>query len=277
MTISQSALIERFSNGATHGEASHMFIEGDTLYSYGHHFPLLIRTDFGYVQNGDKYSITTSCHQSQCSHLATVIIPFSALESARIPPCCFTLVDKTAERYDTRTYKDSEGNMHEVEERRPESCLLENEGHYYLSSMDMWQYFLVELPEACQTTDDAFEMLIPAEAKGRNYQRQGEWFVFEADALPIQLTVKGMPLDKARISKMIYKTMQRNYTLPHRDNGNPHTATRGDFINGVHYISGQLHHSEHRMLRLSKSDNPVIFEAWENTALNSWAAQGNVD
>ncbi len=43
--LSQSTLIDRFANGAERGSASHMFIEGDVIYSYGHHFALAIRQD----------------------------------------------------------------------------------------------------------------------------------------------------------------------------------------------------------------------------------------
>lgn len=266
--LSQSKLIDRFQNGRTHGTASHMYIDGDTLYSYGHHFPLLVRRKFGYLLNGDKYSSTTSQHQGACRQLATVIIPFSALHSARVNPYSFDLVDKDAERIDTRQYKDKDGNLHEVEERRPESCIIKQDNRYFLSSMDNWRYFIVELPQPCDTCPQAFDMLIPPQVKGKEYQRQGEWFIIPSQ-VPQTLffnTAKGM-----------YKYMVRNYTLPHKDSGNPHMATRGCNLDGIHYISGQLHHPEHKMLRLSQSNNPLIFQACVNTAIGAWSASGRVD
>ena len=63
-----------------------MFIEDDTLYSYGKHFPLLVRipqwSNDGILMNADKYSVTTSKHQSMCFNIATIQIPFSALVQA---------------------------------------------------------------------------------------------------------------------------------------------------------------------------------------------------
>ena len=86
---SQAKLIDEFENGAKRGTASSMFIESDTLYSYGHHFPLAIRfekTDgYQFVVNGDRYSVSTSAHQNQCFGLGPQI-PFSALHAARIQP-----------------------------------------------------------------------------------------------------------------------------------------------------------------------------------------------
>ena len=40
-----------------------MFIEGDTLYSYGYHFPLAKRVEGGFWVNPDRYSVTTSKQQ----------------------------------------------------------------------------------------------------------------------------------------------------------------------------------------------------------------------
>jgi hypothetical protein len=120
-------------------------------------------------------------------------------------------------------------------------------------------------------------MLIPKEVRGKNYQRQGEWFVIESSSLPISISGNTKPISKERLSKLVYKSLLPHYDLPHRDNGNAHIATRGMNLCGTHYISGQLRHPEHRMLRLSRANNPVIFQAYENTALNSWSASGNVD
>ena len=76
-----TSIVEAFNNGATQGEANTMFIEGNVLYSYGHHFPLAIRLKSGHhLINGDKYSVTTSQHQSMCiSYLNSAFeIPLSA-------------------------------------------------------------------------------------------------------------------------------------------------------------------------------------------------------
>jgi len=59
---------EMFAEGKQKGEANNMFIEGNTIYSYGFHFPIAIRlwdgNEWKFVWNRDKYSMTTSRHQN---------------------------------------------------------------------------------------------------------------------------------------------------------------------------------------------------------------------
>lgn len=90
MAYSHSQLVGRFKEGKVTGKSSSMFIEGDTLYSYGHHFPLLERMQHWgedkFLMNADRYSVTTSGHQSRCFSVATVQVPFSALERALVHP-----------------------------------------------------------------------------------------------------------------------------------------------------------------------------------------------
>lgn len=62
---SQEVLAQDFVRGATKGQASHMFIEGNAIYSYGRHFPIAIRLKNGYLINKDKYSSSTSTHQNR--------------------------------------------------------------------------------------------------------------------------------------------------------------------------------------------------------------------
>jgi hypothetical protein len=57
--VNNRELARKFSEGATKGKGSHMFIEGNAIYSYGHHFPIAVRTDYGYIFNNDSYSSTT--------------------------------------------------------------------------------------------------------------------------------------------------------------------------------------------------------------------------
>lgn len=72
-----------------------LFYEGRVLYSFGYHFPLVVKASdelgedgFGcgvkYIVNGDKYSVTTTQHQNQAikSCKPNVQVPFSALISA---------------------------------------------------------------------------------------------------------------------------------------------------------------------------------------------------
>jgi len=46
--------------------AGHLYFNYDVLYSYGIHFPLLVRLKEGWILNKDKYSVTTSKHRSIC-------------------------------------------------------------------------------------------------------------------------------------------------------------------------------------------------------------------
>lgn len=65
---SQNELAKRFTQGAKSGKASNMFIDTrnglSIIYSYGTHFPVAIKKGCCYIFNTDKYSQTTSCHQS---------------------------------------------------------------------------------------------------------------------------------------------------------------------------------------------------------------------
>ncbi len=58
--------IEKCVNGYITGNkhCSSVFCENGNIYSYGYHYPLLIKTDAGYVLNDKGYSQTTSKHIS---------------------------------------------------------------------------------------------------------------------------------------------------------------------------------------------------------------------
>ena len=68
--VSNKELARRFASGATSGRTGHMFIEGDTIYSYGHHFPIARRSPQGFLFNSEGYSSTTGRHKS---HVASAI------------------------------------------------------------------------------------------------------------------------------------------------------------------------------------------------------------
>ena len=114
---SQGELVHDFEKGKEKGVASNMFIGGDILYSYGRHFPMLVRMPHWgkdkYLLNADVYSPSTSQHQAQCAGIATVQIPFSALNGAlslersrwhtsrmQFQPEKLHLIDKGDERWD---------------------------------------------------------------------------------------------------------------------------------------------------------------------------------
>lgn len=88
---------------------------GDTLYSYGTHFPLvkLLRDGKGnprlFLLNGDRFSVTTARHQSIARDVVarvrddvpSVVIPFAALDAAGIDHATLELVDDEPERHET--------------------------------------------------------------------------------------------------------------------------------------------------------------------------------
>lgn len=329
MSFSHSQLVERFKNGKR-GTSSHMYIDGDVMYSYGRHFPLLVRTPWGTILNADNYSSSTSQHQSRCAEIATIQIPFSALSAAGIISygrweneiveqfAKVELIDQSEARYDRIGYERVQDNRlvdhisveeyeampvveqynwNERQERRPEAVVIKHEGNYYLSSMDGNNFFISLLPEPAEFVAEAFENLKPLEVKdmteckypnGRGaqhteisigeYARQGEWFFTKCHELPMNLFVKRETLSPNKLMKRLYKTMQSDFVLPRPDSSaHEHIATRGDVWNGQLCVSGSVRHKEHRMLRLSKADDPKLYSVYRNRAVNSWSASGSVD
>ncbi len=300
MAISNSEAVRRFvEKGFTRGGSENVFAEGDTLFSYGRHFPMLVRHKDGLILNADKYSVTTSAHQSACAQYARLQLPFSALQAAGISTrdlSSMDIIDIAPERWDvlgyTRYDTDNEKTIRitvaqwnelpsmekaiysEYTERRPSATVIKHDNRYLLSSMDGQQYFICQLPKPATTVSEADEMLVPDAVKGKEYQRQGEWFFTKAYSFPISLTVKHGTLSPTKLFKFIKAAMQKGFILPqpHPDS-NDHVATRGDMIDGTLYVTGCIRHPDHRMLKLGDD----IFNAYENTALVSWSASGNVD
>lgn len=64
LMVSNRKLAELFVGGARTGMGSHMYIDEDTIFSYGSHFPIARRVGANvYEFNEAKYSRTTSKHQ----------------------------------------------------------------------------------------------------------------------------------------------------------------------------------------------------------------------
>lgn len=60
-----SGIAEAFAQGATRGKGNNMFIDGDTIYSYGRHFPMATRGADGTIyMTTKKYSVSTAKHLS---------------------------------------------------------------------------------------------------------------------------------------------------------------------------------------------------------------------
>jgi len=72
--MNNKMLARAFADGATSGRGSHMFIDGDTIYSYGRHFPIATRGADGTVYLTTKtYSVSTA---RQISHVRNALHDF---------------------------------------------------------------------------------------------------------------------------------------------------------------------------------------------------------
>lgn len=138
MAVANDAVIERWAHRVLTGEAMtdrhgralstegrNLLSVGDTLFSYGRHFPLAIasRNARGkvthFVLNGDRYSVTTSRHQGMtrrlCGRLAhqlgdvpVIILPFSALAAAGVDPNDIEPIDVRDDRNVTERHSSRE-------------------------------------------------------------------------------------------------------------------------------------------------------------------------
>src|SRR5881397_2150261 len=124
MAGNQSTLVRKYADGATRGKASAMFVDGDGLYSYGHHFPLAIRrTDrrtVWYLLNGDRYSVRMYPDAEAAKHGDGFNPPDGAITGQE-------------------TWSD--GQIRRFWHRIGSVALREN-GHDYLCSMDEGSYFV---------------------------------------------------------------------------------------------------------------------------------------
>ena len=284
--VSQQVVVSNYFNSSNPhiNKASHIYFEGDTLYSYGSHFILAQKVKNGYILNGDKYSITTSSHQSLTRSKApkySPIIPFSALENIFKNNWLNTeelskieIIDVTGDTYTEVTRYDKDGNPYKAQEHHLGASLIKYKGKYYLSSIDPgskdYSFFLCELKGKPSSVEEAFRDLAGnlSDEEYRGYQegkilRQGEYFL-----KPVELTTRDLRNNGAIKTRQI----KRNVDLSN-GNGNAHIARDYLRLPDAEFIRGTLRHNEHKMLRLGQTWHKVII----NTAVNSWSASGSVD
>jgi hypothetical protein len=139
--------------------------------------------------------------------------------------------------------------------------------------MDENQYFVSVLPTDEKgiptNVGEAFDMLKPDYVKDYEREhgpvpRQEEWFFLDMK----------LPKDMAN---RVYREMKQEHHLVGYNQGNSHIATRGHNRFDADYVSGQIRHPQHKMLKLSTTKDIKIFRAIENTAVVSYSAAGNVD
>jgi len=228
----------------------HLCADDNAVYSYGRHFPLASLCENGFLLNGDRYSSTTSSHQSltravcteacENGNLKFAVIPFTVLNSAELTPVKrIEIVDKTEEQFRDVEYTDSDGKKRVREDHLLGGSVIKYADRHFISSNDptaTWGhgYFLTELTELAKTVDEALESLKPdlvrqledrledPEIQLDLILRQGEWFFVKVDQ---QAFVESVRLCKGT-SVMEKIAMPYEY-LPSGDSSRPHhRATR---------------------------------------------------
>lgn len=307
--LSQSTLIERFSKGAGSGSASNVFVEEDVIYSYGHHFPLAVRQDWGggirYLINGDRYSSSTASHQSQCIRGLTpnVQVPFSALAAAgladsslpkrslRIAACRDDDYRRTCKHCGRDVEHGVDGsddpkrwNWYHAPDCTPLCAEADGEtaSHHVLGAVVLAhedRFFLSSIDEAENWRTRAYFLCrLPRSVSSVSdaYEALVPDEVRTARATGIEVRRQGdiFAIATARKTRQIRAATQRHLQLF----DTTHVATEAR-LNGAVYIRGTLRHipedrpSQHGMLRLGTS----WWIAVKNLALGSWNAVGTVD
>ena len=276
MTYSHDTIISEFVDNKKELNGSNLYAENNVIYSYGLHFPLLVRNnDDLLIMNSDKYSITTSKHQSEIYADADIIIPFSALAG---PLLKYGLPDSYY------TPKSAADFIRLIDKKERDTFLFtlkvnKNEA-YFLASMDENHFYLCELPGPCETVTAALEKLKPKRLNTDKYKRQGEWFFID-----ISDKIKGS------LTKL-YDILTPNLILPQkRNNSNPHAVTRGGFIFDLAFkkpyikpykatdciCMGTVKHPHHNRLSLTGNKSKSVWIALENRAIEAWSSSGDVD
>lgn len=309
--MNHSDVMDRFAKRSGTGHAGNVFSEGNAIYSYGYHFPMALALDNQklFLINGDRYSNTTSGHQSgvrvaitRNEEWSSVILPFSALRAAGILgrashwgstgnslPEDFKLLEVLPERNEWKCDQDgigwttSDEYTRDSEQWKHQShdgygtrhllggSLFRANGKHYLSGIDetavsRWGagFFLSELAGKPRTYAAAIESLKPAKVKralaaGLEVKRQGDIF-----AIPTTKRTRKLPGPSEHMTRRLL--------------GQNHTATEVR-INGATFARGALYHRpnfrepEHRRITLGDQWHEIV----RNTAVASFAAQGNVD
>lgn len=272
---------------------SNIFFEGNKLYSFGYHFPMVVAHDNYFFVNADRYSVTTSKHQSYVQRYVPasrkIEIPFSALESAGIRIEDIEVVDKESSRYvEVPTKNKDTGEMEMKPMHLMGSTLFKLDTEfsgerYFLSGIDetakdLWNgFFLTELVGKVDTIEEAYASMKPEvvqdfERCGYTIRRQGEYFFVEVQDSLNEMLNKNKDVQK----KVALSHAKRDTTLEGRWNFSQsrHVVTNYIKDGGLIFAKGTCRHvaGEHKMLKLDK-----WHMVYENVQEKSWTAQGRVD
>jgi len=301
-------IIREFVNGAQKGYACNMFIDGPILYSYGRHFPLALRLGVMYVINADKYSITTSHHQTMCIHamrtrveLAASAFPFDVfheLERGR----AVLLDHREGEQLSTywgdrlptdlrgwTVTKHKDGDSEYMLAHKAGGALVRHESTYYLCGVDEGSYFVCQLAEGeePETMEQAFQSLVPqsvldAQQVGTIVPRQGEWFF-----IPTEKSTRDLAARKIRRGLCLDSTRQIAKGVPNGERhstGNLHVPREIRYrpLTKQLYCRGRVVHRDRHTDKATGEHRSVMLgntwhEAVRNRAVQSWNSVGGFD
>lgn len=280
------------------------------LYSYGHHFVLATKRDVGacdewHLLNADKYSVTTSVHQSCVGRyfrndprVSYGTLHLAGLDEERVELVDFEKdffesgddlerlkkISPEAATISKRTTRDGSEYW---ESHLVGTCVLEQDGSHYLCSMDERQYFIAKLPHKVKNVTEAFRSLKPeevkqAETEGKEVLRQGEWFF-----IPVGPVSELCGKDKT--FPYLKKEIDRQFRLPNKsaESTNFHAVTRGFIHENKLFCFGIVRHQtertwspytlvthiagtrEHRNLKLKDG---ILYQAVLNTSVADWTS-----
>ncbi len=303
-------VIRSFIEEGRHRRGGNLFADkaDNTLYSYGYHFPLVVRLPDGFLVNGSSSSVTTTRHQDGVFHVLDdaneryVVVPFDSIGAALYgsperspwPTWSHSTRDAVADvRSSVSITVPTNGERwREVAYRKPDGTeatrvvhtlgdsVIRLHDHHYISAVDdtgvgRGIYFLTQLitRRTPDSLKDALDMLEPepvrqAERMDLEVSRQGEWF-----AIPQKVVTRKLMRD-VRKGLAVFR---RHHVLG-RDGHHKLTEAviyKCGPAKGEVYARGTMRHTrgEHRLLSLPKA----WFRIVRNIQGQSYSLVGNFD
>ena len=287
-TPTNEQVIRSFVEEGRHRRGGKLFAEeGDgTLYSYGYHFPLVVRLSDGFLVNGSRFSPTTTRHQNHTFRVLDeartryAVVPFDAIgttlygsrerspwpaDSGRstreavsaLRGAASVAVPTNGERWREVQYKKPDGTEAIRHVHTLGDSVIRLREHYYVSAVDetgvgRGLYFCTELKtrRAPQSLADALGMLKPEVVE--NAEREGLEVRRQGEwfSIPQEVTTRDLMRD-VRGGQAVFR---RHHVL---GNDGHHQLTEAVIYKsgpqkGQVYARGTMRHTlgEHRMLSL---------------------------
>jgi hypothetical protein len=305
------AIAQKFARGATSGKGSRVFIEGNKIYSFGHHFVLATRKEEGdwgcgvkFIVSGDRYSSSTSGHTSLMIHACkpNVQIPYSALHAAGLtesrfatnvepdpnlrivayendtwyPVCrvCGRDVDTTRSVHcndESGICVSPDGESQWRHEHTLGGVMIELGGKFYLSAIDQNEPWRLRSYFLCELPEASGSI---AEA----YESLKPQRVKDAEVAGIEVRRQGDVFLIRVAEKDLNRELRYGRDMLAKDHrlwNGTHVASRALVMDGRVFVSGKLTHErrQHRTVFFKGA----WYEAVKNTAVASWNAVNYVD